>query len=121
MTSAKRDVPGSRDALIRLFHFASVRTSAGVSDAVVWEWIDRPNAEAWFGSPLPELGPLELHLAELLQLRRAVRANRYPQTPDGVALADALKDRHFSNRFVLDNYYLVCRLIAGHIDKESNQ
>lgn len=120
VTSAKREVPGSRDALIRLFHFASVRSPEGLSDVIVWEWIDRPNAEAWFGAPLPDLGPLELHLAELLQLRHAVRANRYPKTPDGEALADALKDRHFSSRFVLDNYYLVCRLIARHIDKESN-
>ncbi|WIV57870.1 hypothetical protein [Amycolatopsis nalaikhensis] len=121
VTSAKRDVPGARDALIRLFHFASVQSPAGLSDVIVWEWIDRPNAEAWFGAPLPDLGPLELHLAELLQLRRAARANQYPKTPDGAALADALKDRPFSSRFVLDNYYLVCRLIAGHLDKESDQ
>ncbi|MGW5051494.1 hypothetical protein [Actinokineospora sp. NPDC004072] len=121
VTSAKRDVPGSRDALIRLFHFASVRSPAGLSDAIVWEWIDRPNAEAWFGAPLPDLGALELHLAKLLHLRREARASRFPETPDGAALADALKDRSFSSRFVLDNYYLVCRLIARHIEKESNQ
>lgn len=121
VTSARPEVSGSRDAFVRLFHFASIQSPAGLSDAIVWEWIDRPNAEAWFGAALPDLGPLELHLAELLQLRRAVRANRYPDTPDGAALADALEDRHFSSRFVLDNYYLVCRLIADRIDKGSSQ
>jgi hypothetical protein len=48
-----------------------------------------------------------MHLAELLRLRRAALANRYPD--------------HFSSRFVLDHYYLVCRLIAGHIEKENDQ
>lgn len=121
VTSARPDVPGPRDGLVRLFHFASVQSGSGLADAVVWEWIDRPNAEAWFGATLPNLAPLEMHLAELLRLRRAALANRYPDTPDGEELAAALKNSRFSSRFVLDHYYLVCRLIAGHIEKESDQ
>lgn len=121
VTSAKPDVAGSQDGVVRLFHFASVQSGSGLTDAVVWEWIDRPNAEAWFGAPLPNVGPLEMHLVELLRLRRAAQANRYPATPDGEELAAVLKNGHFSSRFVLDHYYLVCRLIASHIDKESSQ
>lgn len=120
VTSTRPDVPGPRHSQLRLFHLATIHNGFDLVDAVVWEWIDRPNAEAWFGGPLPNLVPLEMHLAELLQLRRAVREHRYPDTPDGEALADALEGQAFSGRFVLDHYYLVCRLVAGHMDKEGD-
>jgi hypothetical protein len=113
VTGVRPDAVESLPDVVRLLHFATLECEGRPGDVVVWEWLPRPEAEDWFGGPLPDLRYVQAAQSRVLQLRRAARDGRLPETACGEALAAALSDRYFSGRFVLEHYPLVRRLLAG--------
>jgi hypothetical protein len=104
----------------RLMHFATVAVDdSHLQDVVLWEWATSDDATAWFGGALPDVSWLHHRTEDLLALRRLLR---HPVTHPALApLRDALADRYFSGRFVLEHHDLVAAALAHphlHLDRE---
>lgn len=118
VTSANPELLTTTPTMLRLPHFVTVRARATPQDAVVWEWISRSDVANWLRGPVPDLGWVHAHLPDLLVLRATARTGHLLDTPEHRELADALRHRYFSGRFVLEHHELIRRLI-GAIDKEN--
>jgi len=102
LTSPTR--PDTPDGLVRIPHLVSVHADThdladpdtrrpGLIDVVVWELATRPGAMGWLGAPLPDQTLVEVHLPQLLALRAASRAGRFPPTAAGTRLAALVRGR----------------------------
>jgi hypothetical protein len=103
----------------RLLHFATLVTGESWHDVVLWEWATVNEATDWFGRPLPAVSWLHHRTEDLLALRRLMRLP--VSHPAIAALRDALADRYFSGRFVLEHHELIAAALAHphlHLDRE---
>jgi len=102
LTSPAR--PDTPDGLARIPHLVSVHADThdladpdtprpGLIDVVVWELATRPGAARWLGGPLPDQTVVEARLPQLLALRAASRAGRFPPTAAGTRLAALVHGR----------------------------
>ncbi len=96
--------PDTPDDLVRIPHLVTARTDTrelvddacrrhGLTDTVAWELMARAAACRWFGAALPDQSLVEAHLPDLLALRSAARAGRFPPTTAGARLAALLHGR----------------------------
>lgn len=111
VTSPVRPEPSG--GAVRVPHLVSVRHRGVVTDTVVWEVIDREQAELWLAGPLPDPRLVEENLAGLLGLRAAVRARRFPMTAAGARLERLLGGRDLSIRLVYQRPGLFHVLLSG--------
>jgi hypothetical protein len=103
----------------RLLHFATVAHGRCLQDVVLWEWATLKEATDWFRRPLPAVGWLHHRTEDLLVLRRWLRQ---PVTHPALGpLRDALANRYFSGRFVLEHHDLIAATLAHphlHLNRE---
>jgi hypothetical protein len=96
--------PDTPDGLVRIPHLADIHADShdladpdalgpGLIDVVVWELATKPGAARWLGTPLPDQAVIEAHLPQLLALRAATRAGRFPPTAAGARLAALVHGR----------------------------
>ena len=111
LTSLERPEPPG--GAVRVPHLVSVRHRDVVTDTVVWEVMDREQAEAWSGGPLPDQRFVEDGLAGLLDLRAGARVGRFPATAAGGRLARLLNGRELSIRVVYQRPGLFHVLLSG--------
>jgi len=102
LTSPTR--PQTGPGLVRIPHLVSLdprtndladrdATAPGLTDTVVWELTTESGARRWLGGPLPDQSLVEAHLPDLLALRGAARAGRFPPTLAGARLQALMRGR----------------------------
>jgi hypothetical protein len=114
--------PRTPERTVRIPHLTATLGESGLEDAVMWEILPDGEAENWLQGPLPEQSTIEQHLPELIQLRRAVREQSIPDTPDHHELTRRLSaGRYISMLFVYQNVELFSTLFDNELSKKDSE
>jgi hypothetical protein len=105
--------PTPPENAIRIPHLVACQDKDMITDHVVWELLPHNEARGWGGGTLPDQAFIEDRLPDLLELRRTVREQALPDSPEHRELARRLEaGQYISTLFVHKNMSLFGELLA---------